>query len=66
MIMKRYGNCLANYLPKYSVSITGDYDAARELVEPTALKIDPELHAEVLERYKKLNLAPYKALSTEV
>ena len=39
---------------------TGDYDAARELVESYAVKVDPELHAEVLERYKKLNLAPYK------
>ena len=38
----------------------GDYEAARELVESYAVKVDPELHAEVLERYAKLNLAPYK------
>ena len=38
----------------------GDYEAARELVERYAVKVDAELHAEVLERYKKLNLAPYK------
>ena len=38
----------------------GDYEAARQLVEDYAVKIDPDLHAEVLERYKKLNLAPYK------
>ncbi len=38
----------------------GDYEAARRLVEDYAVKIDPELHAEVLERYAKLNLAPYK------
>ena len=38
----------------------GDYEAARELVEGYAVKVDPELHAEVLERYAKLNLAPYK------
>ena len=31
-----------------------------KLVEAYAVKVDPELHAEVLERYKKLNLAPYK------
>ena len=38
----------------------GDFDAARQLVERYALKVDADLHAEVLERYKKLNLAPYK------
>ena len=38
----------------------GDYEAARALVERYAVKVDPELHQEVLERYKRLNLAPYK------
>ena len=38
----------------------GDYEAARTLVERYAVKVDPELHQEVLERYKRLNLAPYK------
>ena len=38
----------------------GYYEAARAMVERYAVKVDPELHAEVLERYKKLNLAPYK------
>ena len=38
----------------------GDYEAARDLVERYAVKVDAELHAEVLDRYKKLNLAPYK------
>lgn len=38
----------------------GDYEAARLLVERYAVKVDPELHAEVLERYQRLNLAPYK------
>ena len=38
----------------------GDYEAARQLVECYAVKVDAELHQEVLERYKKLNLAPYK------
>lgn len=42
------------------IKSTGDYDAARNLVETYAVKVDPALHAEVLERYKKLNLAPYK------
>lgn len=38
----------------------GDFEAARNLVETYAVKVDPELHKEILERYKKLNLAPYK------
>lgn len=38
----------------------GDYNAAAEIVEKYAVKIDPELHAEITERYKSLNLAPYK------
>ncbi len=38
----------------------GDYEAARQLVEGYAVKIDPVLHEEVLSRYKKLDLAPYK------
>ena len=38
----------------------GDFEAARLLVEKYAVNIDPELHHEVLERYKKLDLAPYK------
>jgi dipeptidyl-peptidase-3 len=37
----------------------GDYDSGKMLVEKYAVKVDPGLHAEVLERYKKLNLAPY-------
>ena len=38
----------------------GDYEAARELVERYAVQVNTELHAEVLERYQQLNLAPYK------
>ena len=38
----------------------GDFEAARQLVERYAVQVQPELHAEVLERYKRLNLAPYK------
>ena len=38
----------------------GDYEAARLLVEKYAVNIDPALHREILARYKKLNLAPYK------
>ncbi len=42
------------------IKSTGDYPAARELVEQYGVTVDPLLHAEVLARYKGLNLAPYK------
>ena len=42
------------------IKSTGDLAAARDLVETYAVKVDSTLHAEVLARYKKLNLAPYK------
>ena len=42
------------------IKSTGDYAGAHDLVEAYAVKVDPALHAEVLERYNKLNLAPYK------
>lgn len=42
------------------IKSTGNFEAARDLVETYAVKVDPVLHAEVLERYRKLNLAPYK------
>lgn len=44
----------------------GDYEAARRLVETYAVRIDPALHAEVLERYRQLHLAPYKGFINPV
>lgn len=44
----------------------GDYEAARQMVERYAVKVDPQLHQEVLERYKRLNLAPYKGFINPV
>lgn len=38
----------------------GDYEAARRLVENYGVEVDPELHQEILARYRTLNLAPYK------
>ena len=38
----------------------GDFEAARQLVEQYAVTVDADLHREVLERYRRLNLAPYK------
>ena len=42
------------------VKSEGDFEAARQLVEKYAVDIDPDLHREILARYKKLDLAPYK------
>ena len=44
----------------------GDFEAARQMVEAYAVKVDPELHKEVLARYEKLNLAPYKGFVNPV
>ena len=48
------------------IKSTGDFEGARTLVENYAVKVDPTLHAEVLARYKKLNLAPYKGFINPV
>jgi len=42
------------------IKSTGDYEAGKELVEQYAVKVDQDLHKEVLERFKKLDLAAYK------
>ncbi|WP_446774606.1 dipeptidyl-peptidase 3 family protein [Macellibacteroides fermentans] len=44
----------------------GDFAAGKKLVEDYAVKVDPELHAEVLKRYAALNLAPYKGFVNPV
>jgi dipeptidyl-peptidase-3 len=41
------------------ITSEGDYNAGKELVEKYGVKVDQDLHKEVLERYKKLNIAPY-------
>ncbi len=41
------------------IKSTGDYQAAKDLVESYGVKVDPELHKEVLMRWKKLNIAAY-------
>ncbi len=42
------------------ITSEGDYNAARDLVETYAVKVDPEIHREVLDRYATLSIAPYK------
>lgn len=44
----------------------GDYEAARRLVEDYGVQVDPELHVEVLQRYERLHLAPYKGFFNPV
>jgi dipeptidyl-peptidase-3 len=48
------------------ITSEGDYNAARNLVETFGVKIDPELHKEVLDRYSKLNIAPYSGFINPV
>ena len=48
------------------VKSTGDFKGAQTLVETYGVKIDPELHKEILDRYQKLNIAPYKGFINPV
>lgn len=48
------------------IKSTGDFEAAKNLVEKYAITIDPELHAQVLERYEALNLYPYNGFVNPV
>ncbi len=44
----------------------GDFEAGKQLVESYGVKVDPELHKEVLARYEALNIAPYKGFVNPV
>lgn len=44
----------------------GDYEAARQLVETYGVQIDPQLHREILARYERLHLSPYKGFINPV
>jgi dipeptidyl-peptidase-3 len=48
------------------ITSEGDYPGAKELVEAYAVKVDPVLHKEVLDRYAKLNIAPYSGFINPV
>ncbi len=48
------------------IKSTGDFDAAKNVVENYGVKVNSKLHVEVLERYKKLNLAPYRGFVNPV
>ena len=63
MLRNLFGQLLAEI---QRIKSTGDYNAARDLVENYAVKIDTELHKEILDRYQKLNIAPYKGFVNPV
>ncbi len=48
------------------ITSEGDYPAARDLVETYAVKVDPAIHREVLDRYSHLSIAPYKGFVNPV
>jgi len=48
------------------IKSTGDFEGGKNLVESYGVKVNPTLHAEVLDRYKKLNLAPYRGFVNPV
>jgi dipeptidyl-peptidase-3 len=62
-LRKLYGELLAEV---QRITSEGDYEAAKNLIETYGVKVDPELHKEVLERYAKLNLAPYSGFVNPV
>ena len=62
-VRRLYGELLAEI---QRITSEGDYPAAKAMVEKYAVKVNPELHKEVLERYAKLNLAPYKGFVNPV
>ena len=62
-LRRLYGELLAEI---QRITSEGDYPAAKAIVERYAVKVNPELHEEILARYKKLNLAPYKGFVNPV
>ena len=55
MIMKKLRDLFGTLLAEIQrIKSEGDYEAARQLVEKYAVKVDPQLHAEVLSRYAKV------------
>ena len=62
-LRRLYGELLAEI---QRITSEGDYPAAKAIVEQYAVKVNPELHKEVLERFSKLNIAPYKGFVNPV
>ena len=62
-LRRLYGELLAEI---QRITSEGDYAAAKEMVEKYAVKVNQDLHKEILARYQKLNLAPYKGFVNPV
>ena len=62
-LRRLYGDLLAEI---QRITSEGDYEAARDLIETYGVQVDQDLHKEVLERYAKLNLAPYSGFVNPV
>ena len=62
-IRRLYGELLREV---QRITSEGDYPAAKAMVEEYAVRVDQDLHKEILERYEKLNLAPYKGFVNPV
>ena len=62
-IRRLYGELLREV---QRITSEGDYPAAKAMVEEYAVKVDQDLHKEILERYEKLKLAPYKGFVNPV
>jgi len=62
-LRRLYGRLLAEV---QRITSEGDYAAARNLIETYGVQVDRTLHKEVLDRYAKLNLAPYSGFVNPV
>ena len=62
-VRRLFGELLAEI---QRVRSEGDYATASALVQDYAVKVDPELHAEILSRYAPLNIAPYRGFVNPV
>ena len=62
-VRRLFGQLLAEI---QRITSEGDYPAAKEMVETYAVKVDQDLHKEALERFSKLNIAPYKGFVNPV
>ena len=62
-LRRLYGELLAEI---QRITSEGDYPAAKAIVERYAVKVNPDLHREILERFSKLNIAPYKGFVNPV
>ena len=49
-----------------TIKSTGDFEAGKKLIETYGVKVDQELHNEILARYKSLNIAPYRGFINPV